>query len=101
MNLRATPALQARGTFSRAVNRLARLWPRALATVLISLVIAYAITRTPPIIAAAAVLGLVVGFLFLRKPVWGAYALILSVSVQKAVSYDAGPIEITVTQVLF
>jgi len=67
----------------------------------IGAVVAFAITRLPPLYAAAAVLGPMLGFLLLRKPVWGAYALVLSVPVQKAVSYDAGPIEITVTQVLF
>src|SRR3954470_5570662 len=55
----------------------------------------------PPLISTAVIAGLVVGVLLLRNPVWGAYALVLSVPVQKAVSYDAGPIEITVTQTLF
>ncbi|HYP20919.1 MAG TPA: hypothetical protein VEY08_12665, partial [Chloroflexia bacterium] len=66
-----------------------------------ALAVAGVISVAPPLLAGAALGGLVVGFLILRNPVWGAYALVLSVPVQKAVSFDAGPIEITVTQMLF
>src|SRR3954466_2041191 len=75
-------------------------WPLATG-IAVAYAVAYAINRLPPLYTAAAVAGSVVAFLLLRKPVLGAYALVLSVPVQKAVSYDAGPIEITVTQVLF
>jgi len=65
--------------------------------VLIPLVIGY----TPPLVSGLAVLGLIVGVILLRSPVLGAYGLVLSVPVQRLVGFDAGPIEITVTQVLF
>lgn len=55
----------------------------------------------PPFVTVAAILGVLLGFVLMKNPVWGAYGLVLSVPVQRAVSYDAGPIEITVTQVLF
>ncbi|MBF6612531.1 MAG: O-antigen ligase family protein [Chloroflexi bacterium] len=55
----------------------------------------------PPLLTIAAIVGLLVVLLILRNPLWGAYALVLSVPVQKVVSYQAGPIEITVTQTLF
>jgi O-antigen ligase len=55
----------------------------------------------PPALAAAGLAGLVVAVLILRRPVWGAYGLVLSVPVQKAVSFDVGPVEVTVTQILF
>src|SRR5437868_15095804 len=42
----------------------------------------------PPLILAAALAGLIVGALLLRYPVFGAYLLVLSVPVQKAVSYN-------------
>jgi O-antigen ligase len=65
------------------------------------LLVALVAGLAPPLVSAAAIVGVAVGFLLLRKPVWGAYLLVLSVPVQKAVSYNAGPIEITVTQILF
>jgi O-antigen ligase len=74
------------------------LWPWGW---LAALAVAGVISVAPPLIAGAALGGLVVAFLILRNPVWGAYGLVLSVPVQKAVSIDAGPVEITVTQVLF
>jgi O-antigen ligase len=52
----------------------------------------------PAPIVVACVVGLVVAVLILRKPVWGAYALVLSVPVQKAVNL---PADVTVTQLLF
>ena len=52
----------------------------------------------PPIITAALIVGLLLVGLLLRNPVWGAYALVLSVPIQKAVTLAAG---ITVTQALF
>ena len=51
-----------------------------------------------PSLTVAAILGVVIVGLILRNPVWGAYALVLSVPVQKAVSI---PGDVTVTQVLF
>ncbi|MFL5735323.1 MAG: O-antigen ligase family protein [Chloroflexia bacterium] len=87
-----------------AIRQLPSWWPtalRLLLTAVVAYAVAYAINRLPPLYTAAAVAGSGAAFLLLRKPVLGAYALVLSVPVQKAVSYDAGPIEITVTQVLF
>ena len=52
-------------------------------------------------ITAATIVAVVGGAFLLRNPVWGAYGLVLSVPVQKLVSYEAGPVEITVTQTLF
>src|SRR5437867_4019267 len=66
-----------------------------------ALLVAIVVSVAPPVISAAAIIGIAVGMLLLRSPVWGAYLLVLSVPVQKAVSYDAGPVEITVTQTLF
>ncbi len=68
---------------------------------LLGFALAITIAVAPPFITVAALVGLVVAVLILKNPVWGAYALVLSVPVQKVVSYDAGPIEITVTQTLF
>src|SRR5437870_13481719 len=68
---------------------------------LAALLVAIVVSVAPPVISAAAIIGIAVGMLLLRNPVWGAYLLVLSVPVQKAVSYDAGPVEITVTQALF
>jgi O-antigen ligase len=78
--------------------RAANLWPWGW---LAALLVAGLIALTPPLVAALGIVGLVVAVLLVRRPVWGAYALVLSVPVQKAVSFDAGPLEITVTQVLF
>src|SRR5436305_1437248 len=66
-----------------------------------ALLVVYVVSFAPILISAAAIVGLAVGILLLRSPVWGAYLLVLSVPVQKAVSYNAGPVEITVTQALF
>jgi O-antigen ligase len=52
----------------------------------------------PASVVVAGVIGLIVAVLILRRPVWGAYALVLSVPVQKAVSI---PGDVTVTQILF
>src|SRR4051812_12842649 len=68
---------------------------------LLAVAVALLATFAPPLIAIGLAGGLLVAMVLVRKPVWGAYALVLSVPVQKAVSYDAGPIEITVTQTLF
>src|SRR5439155_18187996 len=82
----------------QALSALARLWPWGwLAALLVALIAGVA----PPLISAAAIAGLVVAVLLLHNPVWGAYALVLSVPVQKAVTYNAGPVEVTVTQGLF
>src|SRR4051794_38285170 len=68
---------------------------------LLAIVVALLSAFAPPLISIGLAAGLLVAMVLLRNPVWGAYALVLSVPVQKAVSYDAGPIEITVTQSLF
>src|SRR6478736_4974599 len=74
------------------------MWPWGwLLAVVVALIAAFA----PPLISVGLAGGLLVAMVLLRNPAWGAFALVLSVPVQKAVSYDAGPIEITVTQVLF
>lgn len=52
----------------------------------------------PPLITIGLVVGTIVLVLLLKKPVWGAYALVLSVPVQDAVELPGG---ITFTQVLF
>ena len=52
----------------------------------------------PPLIGAGLIAGSVLVALILRFPVWGAYALVLSVPVQKAVTLGGG---FTVTQALF
>lgn len=65
---------------------------------LLAIVTAIAVGVTPPLYTAAAIVGITVTFLILRNPVWGAYALVLSVPVQKEVLLSGS---ITVTQVLF
>ncbi len=72
-----------------------------LITLGFALLVAFLVSFAPVLISGAVVAGLVVAALLLRYPVWGAYLLVLSVPVQKAVSYNAGPVEITVTQSLF
>src|SRR3954470_810881 len=67
----------------------------------VALLVALVAGLAPPLVSAAVIVGGAVGLLLLRYPVWGAYLLVLSVPVQKAVSYNAGPLEITVTQALF
>lgn len=52
----------------------------------------------PPLITLGLVVGVIVLVLLLKKPLWGAYALVLSVPVQDAVELPGG---ITFTQVLF
>src|SRR4051812_36822077 len=52
----------------------------------------------PPLITVGLVVGTIVLVLLLKKPLWGAYALVLSVPVQDAVELPGG---ITFTQVLF
>ena len=83
-------------SFQKLISHNSKLIP-----VLAALLVALVAGAAPPLISAAAIVGAATGFLLLRQPVWGAYLLVLSVPVQKAVSYDAGPIEITVTQTLF
>ncbi len=61
--------------------------------------LALAVNLAPPFFVLAGILAVVVLLLLLKKPAWGAFALVLSVPVQKVVSY--GPSEITVTQMLF
>lgn len=73
----------------------------SLQHLILALAVAVFVSVTPPLISGAIILGLVVAVLILRNPVWGAYALVLSVPVQKAVSFNAGPVEVTVTQTLF
>lgn len=77
---------------------LASLWPWGWLLAAVAAVVA---TQAPAFITVAAIVGIAAAVLILRHPVLGAYALVLSVPVQKAVSYDAGPVEITVTQTLF
>ena len=67
------------------------LWPLAIVLAIVAGV-------APPLYVGVGLAGLVLLVLLLRKPVWGAYALVLSVPVQKAVSF---PADITVTQLLF
>src|SRR5215210_4509372 len=67
------------------------LWPAVITVALI-------VGITPPLYTAAAIIGIAVTALILRNPVWGAYALVLSVPVQKAITLSGG---VTVTQVLF
>lgn len=52
----------------------------------------------PPLVTLALIGAVVFGILLLKWPVWGAFALVLSVPVQKAVPL---PADITVTQLLF
>src|SRR5438552_18505714 len=99
--MQITDTLRTRGILSQALRGLARPWPWGWVSILAAPALAYGITHVPPLIAAAVVLGPVAAFFFLRRPVWGAYALVLSVPVQKAVTYNAGPVEVTVTQGLF
>src|SRR5689334_1439044 len=75
---------------------LVALWPWAL-----GIAAALVAGLQPPFVSAAILVAVVGGLLLLKYPVLGAYTLVLSVPVQKAVSYDAGPLEITVTQVMF
>lgn len=63
-----------------------------------AVLVAVAVGVLPPLYTAAAILGIAVTILILRHPVWGAYALVLSVPVQKAITLGGG---LTVTQVLF
>ncbi|MEO6457030.1 MAG: O-antigen ligase family protein [Chloroflexia bacterium] len=66
-------------------------WPLALLLAIVAGV-------APPLYVGVGLAGVALLVLLLRKPVWGAYALVLSVPVQKAVSL---PADITVTQLLF
>ncbi len=52
----------------------------------------------PPLLTAALIVSVLLGILLLKRPVWGAYALVLSVPVQQVIEL---PGNITVTQVLF
>jgi putative inorganic carbon (hco3(-)) transporter len=52
----------------------------------------------PPLVTLALVLGVLLCILLLRKPVWGAYALVLSVPIQDVLPLPGG---VTVTQILF
>ncbi len=65
---------------------------------LLALVVALVVGVAPPVVSLGLVGALVGAALILRNPVWGAYALVLSVPVQKLVTL---PAELTVTQVLF
>ncbi len=71
-------------------------WPAALAVAA-----GLAVGAMPLIWVVAALAGIVVAVLILRRPEWGPPALVLSVPVQKAVSFDVGPVEVTVTQIIF
>lgn len=92
-----TPSVR-RNAFTEAWDGIARLWPWGWAA---ALAVAGVVAFAPPLVAGVAVVGLIAAALLVVRPVWGAYGLVLSVPVQKAVSYDAGPIEVTVTQALF
>jgi O-antigen ligase len=52
----------------------------------------------PPLVTAVLIASALVGFLLFKWPVWGAYALVLSVPVQDVVEVGGN---ITVTQILF
>jgi len=52
----------------------------------------------PPLVTVVLVLALVSGAIFLKNPLWGAFAVILSVPVQDTITLPGG---ITVTQVVF
>ena|SRR5436190_2193483 len=73
----------------------------SLRWVLLALLVAFIISTQPPLYTAAALVGLTAATLLLLNPVWGAYAIVLSVPVQKFVTYNAGPLEITITQMIF
>src|SRR5215203_3575683 len=53
---------------------------------------------SPPLITVGLIVGTIVLVILLKKPLWGAYALVLSVPIQDAVEL---PGSITFTQVLF
>jgi O-antigen ligase len=65
---------------------------------LVALLVGAVIGFAPAIALPGIIGGLVLITLILRRPVWGAYVLVLSVPIQKAITLPAG---ITVTQVLF
>ena len=65
---------------------------------LLGLALAVLAGAAPPLVTIALVLGVLLCVLLLRKPVWGAYALVLSVPVQDALPLPGG---LTVTQILF
>jgi O-antigen ligase len=52
----------------------------------------------PPLVTVVLVLALVAGVIFLKNPLWGAFAIILSVPVQDTITLPGG---ITITQVVF
>ncbi len=66
-------------------------WPVALGVAILA-------GLAPPLVTVGLIFSVLVGILLLRKPVWGAYLLVLSVPVQKAVEL---PVDVTVTQIVF
>ncbi|HYO49384.1 MAG TPA: O-antigen ligase family protein [Chloroflexia bacterium] len=64
---------------------------------LLALVVALAVNLLPPWVVPVAVIGIAGLVLFLRRPVWAVYALVLSVPVQDVVTVG----DITVTRVVF
>ncbi|MGA7732347.1 MAG: O-antigen ligase family protein [Chloroflexia bacterium] len=77
--------------FSIPASKQMWVWP---AGILLALVAGIA----PPLVSAGILVGGLLLVLLLRKPVWGAYALVLSVPIQDAVEVGGS---ITVTQILF
>lgn len=65
---------------------------------LLAIAVAIVVAVAPPAVTVGAIGGLFVLGFILRNPVWGAYALVLSVPVQKAITL---PADLTLTQVLF
>src|SRR5215210_5946075 len=63
----------------------------------IALVVAFAVNLLPTWVVPVLVIGLASLVLFLRRPIWAVYALVLSVPVQNVVSIG----DITVTRVVF
>src|SRR6266487_4178403 len=74
-----------------AIRNLPWLWVLALAVAVVA-------GLAPPLVTAALIFSVLVAILLLKRPVWGAYALVLSVPVQQTVEL---PGNITITQVLF
>ena len=65
---------------------------------LLALAVAVVAGLAPPLLTAALIFSVPLAILLLKRPVWGAYALVLSVPVQQTVEL---PGNITATQVLF
>ncbi|HUP27119.1 MAG TPA: O-antigen ligase family protein [Chloroflexia bacterium] len=81
---------------SKLAGRLSRLQP--VWVWFLALLAAAVAGAGPPLYVGAGLAAVLLLVLLLRKPVWGAYMLVLSVPVQKAVNL---PADITVTQLLF